>query len=85
MSDNQLPQDIMHIVLEGVIPYTLKAMLQSYVSEKRYFSLYELNQKILHFKYSRAESKSKPSQIPGNILRDEGSLHQSGIQYYNYM
>lgn len=27
----QLPQDVMHILLEGVIPYTMKAILQSFV------------------------------------------------------
>lgn len=76
--NNQLPQDIMHIILEGVVPYTMKAMLHSYINVKRYFTLYDVNQRILHFKYSRAESKSKPTQISSNSLRDEGSLHQSG-------
>ena len=47
--NNQLPQDIMHIVLEGAVPYTLKAMLRSFISVKRYFTLYDCNQKILHF------------------------------------
>ena len=76
--NNQLPQDIMHIILEGVVPYTMKAMLHSYISVKRYFTLYDVNQRILHFKYSRAESKSKPTEISSHSLRDEGSLHQSG-------
>ena len=68
----------MHIILEGVVLYTMKAMLRSYISVKGYFTLYEVNQRILHFKFSRAESKSKPTQIPPNSLRDEGRLHQSG-------
>ena len=77
--NNQLPQDIMHIILEGVVPYTMKAMLHSYITVKGYFTLYDINQKILHFKYSRAEFKSKPTQISFNSLRNEGSLHQSGM------
>ena len=28
--NNQLPQDMMHILLEGVIPYLVKAMLQKF-------------------------------------------------------
>lgn len=66
--NNQLPQDIMHIILEGVVPYTIKAMLHSYISVKRYFTLYDVNQRILYFKY-------RPTQISFNSLRDEGSLH----------
>ena len=62
----------MHILLEGVVPY---AMLQSYISVKSYFTLYDINQRILHFKYIRAESKSQPTQISPKILRDEGNLH----------
>ena len=79
--NNQLPQDLMHIMLEGVVPYTMKAMLHSYVSIKGYFTLYDINQRIVHFKFSRAESKSKPTQISSNSLRDEGRLHQSGTVY----
>ena len=64
--NNQLPQDIMHIILEGVVPYMMKAMLHSYIRVKGYFTLYDVNQRILHFKYSRAEAKSKPRQILSN-------------------
>lgn len=78
---NQLPQDLMHIMLEGVVPYTMKAMLHSYTSIKGYFSLYDVNQRILHFKFSRAESKSKPTEISLNSLHDEGRYHQSGTVY----
>ena len=42
--NNQLPQDIMHIILEGVVPYTMKAMLHSYIHVKEYFTLYDVNQ-----------------------------------------
>lgn len=76
--NNQLPQDMMHILLEGVIPYSVKAMLQSFVCVKHYFTINSINQRILSFKFSRTESRSKPSQIPSNILHDDGSIHQSG-------
>lgn len=44
--NNQLSQDMMHILLEGVIPYSVKAMLQSFVSVKHYFTINSVNQKI---------------------------------------
>ena len=76
--NNQLPQDVMHILLEGVIPYTLKAMLQSFVCVKHYFTIDSLNQRILSFKFSQTECRSKPCQIPSSILYDDGCIHQSG-------
>jgi len=47
--DGQLPQDVMHILLEGVIPYTIKAMLQSFICEKRLFTIECINQKLSKF------------------------------------
>lgn len=77
--NGQLPQDMMHILLEGAIPYTVKAMLQSFVCEKGFFTLDYINQKLLSFKFSRSESRNKPSQISSNILNNDGNIHQSGI------
>ena len=78
---NQLPQDIMHILLEGVLPYTIKAMLKSYVNDKKYINIYDINDRLSHFKYSRAESKNKPSQISSNSLTEDGRLTQTGISW----
>ena len=69
---------MIHVLLEEVIPYSVKALLQSFVSVKRYFTIDSVNQKISSFKFSWTESKSKPSQIPSTILHDGGSIHQSG-------
>ena len=76
--DGQLPQDMMHILLEGVIPYTIKAMLQSFICEKHFFTIDYVNQKLSSFKFSRSESRNKPSKISTNILNNEGNIHQSG-------
>lgn len=80
--DCQLPQDLMHILLEGVIPYTIKAMLQSFVHDKHFFTIDYVNQKLLSLKFSRSESRSKPSQISPNILHDDGNINQSDILWY---
>ena len=74
-----MPQDVMHILLEGVLPYTIKAMLKSYVYAKQYVTIYDINDRMLHFKYSRAEAKNKPSQISSNSLNEDGRLSQTGI------
>ena len=79
--NNQLPQDIMHVLLEGVIPYNLKAMLKSYVRVKGYISIEIINQRILSFKFSWSESKSKPCSLSSKMLRDEGRIQQTGIKH----
>ena len=79
VGNRQLPQDIMHILWEGVLPYTIKAMLQSFVYEKHFFTIEILNQKISSFRYSRSESKNKPSQISSSVLTDDGTISQSGM------
>ena len=81
--NGQLPQDIMHVLIQGAIPYTLKAMLQSFISDKNYFSISTINEKIMCFKFSRTESKSKPCTISSKILNGEGSIHQSGTQFFS--
>lgn len=75
----QLPQDIMHILLEGSIPYTMKRMLQSFVNNKKYCTLATINERILCFKFSPNECRSKPCQISFNVLNDEGNINQSGV------
>ena len=37
VGSGQLPQDVMHILLEGVLPYTIKTMLQNFVCEEHFF------------------------------------------------
>ena len=80
----QLPQDIMHVLIEGSIPYTMKAMLQSFVNIKKYFTINHVNEKILCFRFSRNDCRSKPSQLSSNIL-DEGNFHQSGVYACMYV
>ena len=42
----QLPQDIMHVLLEGVIPYELKLMLACFIMDEKYFTCVQLNERI---------------------------------------
>ena len=45
VANSQLPQDIMHVLFEGVIPLETKLMLEVFIFEK-YFTLSFLNDRI---------------------------------------
>ncbi len=38
VTNSQLPQDVMHVLLEGVIPLEMKLMLNVFIYEKIHFS-----------------------------------------------
>ena len=76
--NNQLPQDIMHVLLEGAIPYTMKAMLYCFVIENKFVSINTINEIIQSFKYSVSESSDKPCPLSSNSL-EEGRIHQTGM------
>ena len=56
----QMPQDVMHVVLEGVLANETKVMLGSFIQEEKLFSLDLLNERVLNFTYGRVESRNKP-------------------------
>ena len=56
VADGQLPQDVMHLLLEGVIPYELKLMLHDFTAVKKYFTVDDLNNRIRSFNYSPEEA-----------------------------
>ena len=68
----------MHVLLEGVIPHTLKVMLQSFVLDKSYFTIDTINAKLLSFNFSRSEAKNKPCPLSSKVLNREGSINQTG-------
>ena len=75
---DQLPQDIMHILLEGVIPYEVSLMLIYFVVDKKFLTSIQLNNRIESFAYSTLEGKDKPSPIKPQLFSSRGaSLSQS--------
>ena len=76
MANNQLPQDIMHVLFEGVIPYEMKHMLAAFFSN-RYFSLAYLNSKIECFSYTQEEVGDKPSPLSQKALDSPTVIRQS--------
>lgn len=69
----QLPQDIMHVFLEGIISYELKYLLKFYIKEKGYFSLADLNREIQGFSYGYSHIKDKPCVIKEPNLERQSS------------
>ena len=75
VADWQLPQDVMHVLLEGVLPFEIKLLLHNFTSIKCFFSLNHFNARLESFQFGYNESK--PSKIEMSHLVD-GNLHQSG-------
>ena len=73
-----LPSDIMHDILEGVLPRHVKIMLKKLIHEEKMFTLQELNNRISKFPYGLSDSTNKPSSI-NNLNTADGHLKQSGI------
>ena len=70
------PQDVMHILLEGVVPHEF-TLLVSYALENTFFSLPELNSIIESFKYNSHELTNKPSIIQREAIRGIKKIGQN--------
>ena len=78
VADWQLPQDVMNILLEGVLPLELKLLLNSLISNN-VFTLSHLNARVMSFQYGHANATTKPSTIDATHLSENGKLRQSGM------
>ncbi len=58
----QIPQDVMHVLLEGVLPLNVRLMLGSFINDGL-FTIDELNDHVKSFEYGRVETKTKPKAI----------------------
>lgn len=68
----QLPQDIMHTLLEGVVQYELRHILLHYIDAGQ-FTLQQLNASIGNLEYGYSEVSDKPGPLKETVFRgDEG-------------
>ena len=67
----------MHDILEGVIPYELKLLLVYYVTETKYFTLHQVNMRIVNYNYGYTVISDKPSKIS-----DVNHIRQSAAQMW---
>ena len=63
----QLPHDVMHVVLEGILPYECQLSL-SVLMEQGLFTLEEFNQQLVRFQFSYADAKSKPESLKPTVF-----------------
>ena len=77
--NSQLPQDAMHVILEGVLPMEIKALLFVYIYERKISTLDFLNKRMSNFDYGPSEVKSKPpKQFSDRHITSESKLPLSG-------
>jgi hypothetical protein len=68
----QLPQDIMHTLLEGTVQYELRHILLHYIDAGQ-FTLPQLNSAISNQEYGYSEVSDKPGPLRETVFRgDEG-------------
>ena len=81
-----LPPDVMHDLLEGVVPLIICKVISKALEngKKRNFNLESLNHCIRNFSYSQSEARDKPSVISDTHLKN-GSLRQSSSQIWLLM
>ena len=78
----QLPQDAMHIILEGALSRALFFVITSFLKNNA-FTLKDLNAFILNFSYGYAELKEKPVYISEDDLGNpHGNLGQTASQIW---
>lgn len=74
-----LPHDIMHVILEGVLPRNVRLLLNYCIFQKKFFSLNSLNKIITDFQFGDEEQKNRPRPIDKDRLTANGDkLGQSG-------
>lgn len=63
VANGQMPQDVMHVMLEGVVPFEIKLMLKVFIYEKNYLGLNLLNDRLQSFAYGRNEARTKVPKV----------------------
>ncbi|XP_028418281.1 uncharacterized protein LOC114543534 [Dendronephthya gigantea] len=66
----QLPQDIMHTLLEGVVQYELRHILLHYITNNT-FTLAQLNAAIANQEYGYSEVSDKPGPLKESVFRGD--------------
>ena len=80
VADWQLPQDVIHVLLEGVLALELKLLLDYLISINA-FIVSHLNVRIASFQYWYTSAGTKPSTIDPTHLSQHGKLRQNSKFY----
>lgn len=71
----QLPQDVMHIVLEGVIVFELKHFLKYLIEDTNSLTLKKLNSDIKNFHLGHSDATNRPITIKKEDLDHKSSTN----------
>ncbi len=80
-----LPQDVMHVLFEGVLPYELTLMIRQFVNQEKLFKLDEFNDCVQSYLFSTLEAKDKPSPIKSQVLTTSTVAQSCEFNYNNYV
>lgn len=74
--------DVMHDLLEGIVPFELKLIISSFIFDKKYFTLGIFNSRLASYDYGYTDRSNKPTALSEAELRDEHetSLNQKASQ-----
>ena len=77
-----MPQDIMHVLFEGVLQLEVHLMLKHFLCVAHYFTLDTLNTRIDNFAYSRTEARNRPPKsFTSGHITGSGKLPLSGMRH----
>ena len=76
MANFQMPQDVMNVLLEGVMPLETRLLLAALIKDG-YITLEFLNQRVSNFSYGRTEARTKVPKL-FEKAHFETRLHLSG-------
>ena len=71
----QLPQDLMHIFLEGILHYEIKLLLNYLIDNQHVLTLDKLNYAIQNFQLGYADAKNRPILIKQMDLEPRSSTN----------
>ena len=73
-----LVPDVMHDLLEGVLQYEVKLQLAQFILEDCYFTLEQLNHRIVSFELGYSELEIDRHKSPPQLSSNDNYLKQSG-------
>ncbi|XP_071821716.1 uncharacterized protein [Apostichopus japonicus] len=69
---HMLPQDLMHVFLEGILPFELKLFIK-YCVQEQLTTIDQLNAGITSFPYGYYQTRNIPKPISENVINDNAS------------
>ena len=64
-----MPQEIMHIMFEGAIPYVIGHLLKYIILTEKAFALAQMNRRLREFNYGYTQMADKLQKISEDMLR----------------